>query len=137
MADLTIERTKQPLVRRGEDDEASIGTQSLHRLRDLISIVSDVLEHVEIEDRLEGWLQWNSGDSGRDDFWCSPFQGRRDSHCERRIRLETDPALACTVMQQARIGPNSRADFQDVAPDEPLQVAAPVTLPVVRDREEF
>jgi hypothetical protein len=54
MADALVERRVEERMGGGEDDQAAAGAEAVERALRLAPIVLDVLEDVDVEDRVEG-----------------------------------------------------------------------------------
>ena len=135
--DGAIERAVEPLVRGRENDELAAGAQVRRRARGLAAVVVDVLEHVDVEDRVEQPVGGHLGQRRRArldarelaarDRALDPLDQARDrargtasvrawARREQGRRAADAGAHLCDVIAQGAVGSDSRSSSSSSVP---------------------
>ena len=95
MADRFIELAKKPLMRGGEHDQVAAGRDMPGDARQFPAVILDMLQHINIEDRVERCRCRKRGDVANLDAETFPVRQRRNLRRQKLgeigIGLQTEP----------------------------------------------
>ena len=140
VADCPVERREQPLVGRREGDDVPAGAEVPGGPGDLGGVVLDVLEHVHVEDRVEGLRLVEPLERADPDLATARERAGADlvhePAGEGRVGLQADPSTLDPPAEDAGRPAQPGADLQDVHAQIRGELVAEVRLPVPRRREQ-
>lgn len=141
VADGAVELGEQPWPGRRQHHEHAARPQQAGGTRDFSVVVLDVLQHVEIQDGIEGRGRGEVGHGRLQDLARGLDQPGSDGlgHTggQSPVRLQADPASLARATQHAGVGPDAGAHLQDVSPQIGGNLLAPVVLPPRCLREDL
>jgi hypothetical protein len=113
VSDGFVERREKKLMRRREDDKMAAGFKVACGGRDLAGVVLDMLEHVNVNDRVEILIRWQLGYRLADNFAAGGQLAVRDPPADKPghfgIGLEAYPPFFASRAQRFGRSSDTRA----------------------------
>jgi hypothetical protein len=133
MTDRAVERAIKKRVGGGEYHKIAPRLQAQTRVRELGSIIFNMLEHIDVEECIKppeilDILEY-ADDRTAKVGELAGLDGRRDLGDLGFIGLQTNPAIVPGMAKCPRRTANARADFKDVATQVGCDLPTKITLP--------